>query len=539
MLSRWRIKFADWTQRNQWVEYRARLLDVSTTNAANANTSDGATNTRDQRKVRQAKRQELLDAGAQAYPVAVARTHSLAEIRQKYPELDAGAETGDIVSVAGRVVFQRNTGKLCFATLQEGGDSGEHPRLQVMLSQGRVGAETLDSYKHLVDLGDHISVTGEVITSKRGELSIMADSWTMASKALRPLPVLHAELSDETRVRQRYADLIVRQEAAEMVHTRARVIRAVRDALEDQGYIEVETPILQLVHGGAQARPFETHLNAFDQTMTLRIATELFLKRAVVGGIDKIFEIGRVFRNEGVDSTHSPEFTMLEAYEAYSDMYGMAERIRQIIISAAKAAGVGQELVTPEGNTVVLDSEWGWQEFYPAVSEAVGVRVTADSSADELLAIAKDNSLELDENLNAQELVLELFDELVEPNIIEPTFVYHYPQAAQPLARPHRDDPRMVEAWDLIINGTEVGTAFSELIDPVIQRDRLTAQSEAAAAGDEEAMQLDHDFLRALEYGAPPTGGLGMGIDRLVMLLTGTGIRETILFPLLKPEGDE
>lgn len=539
MLSRWRIKFADWTQRNQWVEYRARLLDVSTTNAANANTSDGATNTRDQRKVRQAKRQELLDAGAQAYPVAVARTHSLAEIRQKYPELDAGAETGDIVSVAGRVVFQRNTGKLCFATLQEGGDSGEHPRLQVMLSQGRVGAEALDSYKHLVDLGDHISVTGEVITSKRGELSIMADSWTMASKALRPLPVLHAELSDETRVRQRYADLIVRQEAAEMVHTRARVVRAVRDALEDQGYIEVETPILQLVHGGAQARPFETHLNAFDQTMTLRIATELFLKRAVVGGIDKIFEIGRVFRNEGVDSTHSPEFTMLEAYEAYSDMYGMAERIRQIIISAAKAGGVGQELVTPEGNTVVLDSEWGWQEFYPAVSEAVGVRVTADSSADELLAIAKDNSLELDENLNAQELVLELFDELVEPNIIEPTFVYHYPQAAQPLARPHRDDPRMVEAWDLIINGTEVGTAFSELIDPVIQRDRLTAQSEAAAAGDEEAMQLDHDFLRALEYGAPPTGGLGMGIDRLVMLLTGTGIRETILFPLLKPEGDE
>ncbi len=512
---------------------------MRTTNTANANTSDGATNTRDQRKVRQAKRQELLDTGAQAYPVEVARTHSLAEIRQKYPELEAGAETGDIVSVAGRVVFQRNTGKLCFATLQEGGESGEHPRLQVMLSQGRVGAETLDSYKHLVDLGDHISVTGEVITSKRGELSIMADSWTMASKALRPLPVLHADLSDETRVRQRYADLIVRQEAAEMVHTRARVVRAVRNALEDQGYIEVETPILQLVHGGAQARPFETHLNAFDQTMTLRIATELFLKRAVVGGIDKIFEVGRVFRNEGVDSTHSPEFTMLEAYEAYSDMYGMAERIRQVIISAAQAAGVGEELVTPEGNTVVLDSQWGWQEFYPAVSEAVGSQVTPDTSADELLAIAKDNSLELDESLNAQELVLELFDELVEPNIIEPTFVYHYPQAAQPLARPHRDDPRMVEAWDLIINGTEIGTAFSELIDPVIQRQRLTAQSEAAAAGDEEAMQLDHDFLRALEYGAPPTGGLGMGIDRLVMLLTGTGIRETILFPLLKPEGDE
>jgi len=516
---------------------------VSTTNTSNTSPStvDDVENTRDQRKVRHAKRQELLDAGMQAYPVEVDRTHTLAEIREKYPDLEPGTETGDVVSVAGRVVFQRNTGKLCFASLQEGGASGEHPRLQVMLSQGKVGKESLDSYKHLVDLGDHISVTGEVITSKRGELSIMADSWTMASKALRPLPVLHADLAEETRVRQRYADLIVRQEAAEMVHKRAGVVRAIRRTLEDQGYIEVETPILQLIHGGAQARPFETHLNAFDQTMTLRIATELYLKRAVVGGIDKIFEIGRVFRNEGVDSTHSPEFTMLEAYEAYSDMYGMAERIREIILAAAKAAGVENELTTPEGNTIVLDTEWEWKEFYPAVSEAVGQEVTPDTTAEELLAIAKAQNIDVDKTKHndAQELALELFDELVEPNLLQPTFVYYYPQAAQPLARPHREDPRMVEAWDLIIDGYEIGTAFSELIDPVIQRERLTAQSEAAAAGDEEAMQLDHDFLRALEYGAPPTGGLGMGVDRLVMLLTGTGIRETILFPLLKPEGDE
>jgi len=516
---------------------------VSTTNTSNTSPStvDDVENTRDQRKVRHAKRQELLDAGMQAYPVEVDRTHTLAEIREKYPDLEPGTETGDVVSVAGRVVFQRNTGKLCFASLQEGGASGEHPRLQVMLSQGKVGKESLDSYKHLVDLGDHISVTGEVITSKRGELSIMADSWTMASKALRPLPVLHADLAEETRVRQRYADLIVRQEAAEMVHKRAGVVRAIRRTLEDQGYIEVETPILQLIHGGAQARPFETHLNAFDQTMTLRIATELYLKRAVVGGIDKIFEIGRVFRNEGVDSTHSPEFTMLEAYEAYSDMYGMAERIREIILAAAKAAGVENELTTPEGNTIVLDTEWEWKEFYPAVSEAVGQEVTPDTTAEELLAIAKAQNIDVDKTKHddAQELALELFDELVEPNLLQPSFVYHYPQAAQPLARPHREDPRMVEAWDLIIDGYEIGTAFSELIDPVIQRERLTAQSEAAAAGDEEAMQLDHDFLRALEYGAPPTGGLGMGVDRLVMLLTGTGIRETILFPLLKPEGDE
>ena len=516
---------------------------MSTTNTSKSSPStvDDVENTRDQRKVRQAKRQELLDAGLQAYPVEVDRTHTLAEIREKYPDLEAGTETGEIVSVAGRVVFQRNTGKLCFATLQEGGEHGEHPRLQVMLSQARVGAEALDSYKHLVDLGDHISVTGEVITSKRGELSVMADSWIMASKALRPLPVLHADLADETRVRQRYADLIVRQEAAEMVHTRAAVVRAIRRTLEDQGFIEVETPILQLIHGGAHARPFETHLNAFDQKMTLRIATELFLKRAVVGGIDKVFEIGRVFRNEGVDSTHSPEFTMLEAYEAYSDMYGMAERIREIILAAAKAAGVENELVTPEGNTIVLDTEWEWKEFYPAISEVVGQEITPDTSAEQLLAIATQQNIDVDasKHHDAQELAMELFDELVEPNLLQPTFVYHYPQAAQPLARPHREDPRMVEAWDLIIDGYEIGTAFSELIDPVIQRERLTAQSEAAAAGDEEAMQLDHDFLRALEYGAPPTGGLGMGVDRLVMLLTGTGIRETILFPLLKPEGDE
>src|SRR5690625_1758649 len=395
-----------------------------------------------------------------------------------------------------------------------------------MLSQARVGAEALDSYKHLVDLGDHISVTGEVITSKRGELSVMADSWTMASKALRPLPVLHADLSDETRVRQRYADLIVRQEAAEMVHKRAAVVRAIRRTLEDQGYIEVETPILQLIHGGAQARPFETHLNAFDQTMTLRIATELFLKRAVVGGIDKVFEIGRVFRNEGVDSTHSPEFTMLEAYEAYSDMYGMAERIREIILAAAKAAGVEDQVVTHEASTIVLGSEWVWKEFYPAISEVVGQQITPDTSAEALHALAKVHTVEVADVLDSQQLAMELFDELVEPNLLQPTFVYHYPQAAQPLARPHREDPRMVEAWDLIINGYEIGTAFSELIDPVIQRERLTAQSEAAAAGDEEAMQLDHDFLRALEYGAPPTGGLGMGVDRLVMLLTGTRSEE-------------
>ncbi|AXR74348.1 MULTISPECIES: lysine--tRNA ligase [Auritidibacter] len=491
--------------------------------------------TRDQRQVRRNKRAELLQAGVPAYPHQVPRTHTLEYIRDHYSDLEAGAETGQIVSVAGRVVFQRNSGKLCFAALQEGGSDGSGVRLQVMLSQARVGAEALADYKHLVDLGDHLAVTGEIISSRRGELSIMVDTWQMASKALNPLPVLFADLNEETRVRQRYADLIVRPEAREMVHKRAAITRAVRRTLEDADYTEIETPILQLVHGGAQARPFETHLNAFDQNMTLRIATELYLKRAVVGGIDRVFEIGKVFRNEGVDSTHSPEFTTVEAYEAYSDMYGMAERIKTIILRAVDAVGLGHHIETPRG-TADLSGDWNWIEVYPGLSEAVGQQITPDTDVATLREIAEKHQVSIDEKWDAEKLVIELFGEIVEPTLINPTFVYHYPPSAQPLASPHPEEPRVIEAWDLIIGGTEIGTAFSELIDPVIQRERLTAQSLAAAAGDEEAMQLDEDFLRALEYGAPPMGGLGMGIDRLVMLLTGAGIRETILFPLLKPE---
>ncbi|GGO43159.1 lysine--tRNA ligase [Citricoccus zhacaiensis] len=489
----------------------------------------------DQRQVRQDKRAEILAAGGEAYPVSVGRTHSLQQVREAYPDLEPGSETGDTVGVAGRVVFLRNTGKLCFATLQEGGDGGEGVRLQVMVSLANVGEDSLADWKHLVDLGDHLAVSGEVIASRRGELSIMADSWQMASKALRPLPVLHAELNEETRVRQRYADLIVRPEARKMVHTRAAIIRSIRSTLEARDYVEVETPVLQLIHGGAHARPFETHLNAFDQGMTLRIATELYLKRAVVGGIDRVFEIGRVFRNEGVDSTHSPEFTTLESYEAWADMYVMADRMKEMILHAADAVGAGRTVETPNG-TVDLDGDWAWVEVYPGLSEAVGQEITPDTTVEELRAVAEKHEVRFDPFWDAEKMVIELFGEIVEPTLINPTFVYNYPPAAQPLARPHRDQPGVIEAWDLIIGGMERGTAFSELIDPVIQRERLVEQSRASAAGDDEAMQFDEDFLRALEYGAPPMGGIGLGIDRLVMLFTGAGIRETILFPLLKPE---
>ncbi|WP_156144141.1 lysine--tRNA ligase [Sinomonas humi] len=482
--------------------------------------------------VRLDKRGKLLARGEEPYPVTLERTHSLGEVRAKYPDLEPDTATGDVVGVVGRVVFVRNTGKLCFATLQE----GDGTRLQAMLSLANVGDERLADWKSFVDLGDHVYIHGEVISSRRGELSVMADDWKMASKALRPLPTLHAELNEETRVRQRYVDLLMREEARQMVFTRAKITKSVRDTLDSHGYVEVETPMLNLIHGGAAARPFETHLNAFDQRMTLRIATELYLKRAVVGGIERVYEIGRVFRNEGVDSTHSPEFTTLECYEAYADQFTMAERMKEIILNAADVAGTRQ-IETPQG-TIDLDGEWRWLAVYPGLSEAVGEEITPDTPLERLLEIGDRHGVKTDPLWTAEKAVVELFGDIVEPTLMNPTFVYDYPPSAQPLARPHRDDPRLIEAWDLIIGGMERGTAFSELIDPVIQRERLTEQSRLAAEGDDEAMQLDEDFLRALEYGAPPMGGIGLGIDRLVMLFTQAGIRETILFPLLKPEAN-
>ncbi|MEX3630943.1 MULTISPECIES: lysine--tRNA ligase [Rothia] len=484
-------------------------------------------------QIRLDKRAKLLESGREAYPVGVPVTHTITEIREKYDgKLEADQTTGELVGVAGRVVFVRNTGKLCFASLQQGNGT----RIQAMISLAGVGEEALADWKALVDLGDHVFVHGEVISSRRGELSIMADSWQMASKALRPMPNLHSELNDETRVRQRYLDLMVRDEARQIVLKRAKITQTVRDVLNKRGYTELETPILQLIHGGASARPFTTHLNAFDQPMTLRIATELFLKSAAVGGLERVYEIGRVFRNEGVDSTHSPEFTTLECYEAYADQFVMAERMKEIIMSCADAVGVHQ--IETEAGTIDLTGEWKWLGVYPGLSEVVGQEITPETTVDQLRAIAAQHEVAVDPKWDAEKLVVELFGEIVEPTLINPTFVYDYPPSAQPLARQHRSEAGLIEAWDLIIGGMERGTAFSELIDPVIQRERLTEQSKLAAGGDDEAMQLDEGFLRALEHGAPPMGGLGLGIDRLVMLFTGVGIRETILFPLMKPEAE-
>lgn len=463
------------------------------------------------------------------FPAKVARTASLASVRAEFPNLPAGAATDRIEGVTGRVIFIRNTGKLCFAMLREG-----EAELQIMLSLDRVGEHSLAAWKSDVDLGDLVFVHGEIIASQRGELSVLADDWLITAKALRPLPVAHKPLSDETRVRQRYVDLIVRPDARRMVRQRAAVLRSLRATLDSGDFVEVETPVLQAVHGGAAARPFRTHLNAFDLDMSLRIATELYLKRCVVGGLERVYEIGPVFRNEGIDSSHSPEYTLLEAYEAYGDYHTIAELIRRLVLDAADAVGV-ERPVTVDGLELDLAGDWRWVTVHDAVSEVLGEQIDVETDVETLRRYAQSGNVPLRPGWTAGEIVLELYEKLVEHTLQQPTFVCNYPVDVRPLARPHRDDPRLTEALDLVIGGVEIAPAYSELVDPVEQRRRLIEQSRAAAGGDSAAMEMDEEFLAALEYGMPPTGGLGLGVDRLLMVLTGRGIRETILFPLLKP----
>jgi lysyl-tRNA synthetase class 2 len=485
----------------------------------------------EQMRIRRDKRERLLAAGGEAYPVAVPRTHSLAEVRAEFGDLPTDSATGVRVGVTGRVMFVRNTGKLCFATLRE----GDGTELQAMLSLDKVGPESLEAWKRLVDLGDIVAVSGEVITSKRGELSVLADSWSMAAKALRPLPVAHKSMSEEARVRQRYVDLIVRPQARETVRTRATVVRALRESFQRRGFIEVETPMLQLLHGGAAARPFMTHSNALSLDLYLRIAPELYLKRCVVGGIERVFEINRNFRNEGIDSSHSPEFAMLEAYEAYGDYNSIGKLTRELVQEAALATSGSTVVRHHDGSEFDLGGDWEQITLFGALSAALGEEVTVATPLSKLQAFAEKLGI-VDTNLGPGKLAEELFEELVVPNLQQPTFVRDYPEETSPLVRGHRTEPGLAEKWDLYVRGFELGTGYSELVDPVIQRERFHAQALLAAKGDPEAMRLDEDFLRAMEHGLPPMGGMGMGIDRLMMALTGLGIRETILFPLLRPE---
>jgi lysyl-tRNA synthetase class 2 len=494
--------------------------------------ADPAEDLPEQMRVRRSKRDRMLADGVEPYPLGYPRTATLVQIRERYAELPTDTATGDTVSITGRVIFIRNSGKLCFATLRD----GDGTELQAMLSLDRVGPERLEDWKRLVDLGDHVGVTGEVITSRRGELSVLADSWTMTAKALRPLPVAHRPLSEEARVRQRYVDLIVRPQARATVRTRAEVVRSLRDSLHSRDFLEVETPMLQLLHGGAAARPFVTHSNALDTDLYLRIAPELFLKRCVVGGIERVFEINRNFRNEGVDSSHSPEFAMLEVYQAYADYNTMATLTRELVQEAARAT-FGSHVVThADGAEYDLGGQWRSVTLYGVLSEALGEEVTVRTDMARLVQYAEKHNLPVSPKWGPGKLAEELFEELVVPNLVLPTFVRDYPEETSPLTRAHRDQPGLAEKWDLYAFGVELGTAYSELVDPVEQRERLVRQAQLAAKGDDEAMRLDEDFLRAMEYGMPPSGGMGMGIDRLLMALTGLGIRETILYPLVRPE---
>lgn len=496
--------------------------------------SDSDEDLPEQMQIRRAKRAALLSQGSEAYPVTVPVTHTIPQVRELFPDLPIDTQTGTAVGIAGRVIFSRNTGKLCFATLR----SGDGTEIQAMLSLAEVGEESLEAWKNLVDLGDHVFVHGQVITSKRGELSVFADSWQMVSKALRPLPVAHKALNEEARVRQRYVDLIMRPEAQQMARLRVQVVAQLRASLTDRGYLEIETPMLQTQHGGAAARPFVTHSNAFDLELFLRIAPELFLKRAVVGGLERVFEINRNFRNEGSDSSHSPEFAMLEFYQAYADYRDMARITRELIQEAATAA-FGSPLVThADGTAHDLSGQWAEVDLYESTAQALGRTITPATSRDELVALCDAAGISVAPTWLPGKLVEELFEHYVIPTFTGPTFVFDYPVDTSPLTRAHRSKEGVVEKWDLYINGFEQATGYSELVDPVIQRERLIEQAGLAARGDVEAMRVDEDFLRALEHGMPPSGGVGMGIDRLLMTLTGLGIRDTILFPLVKPERD-
>jgi lysyl-tRNA synthetase class 2 len=483
----------------------------------------------EQKAVRLSKREKLIADGAGAFPVSVPITTTIAATRARFGHLETDTASGERVGLAGRVVFQRNTGKLCFASLQ----AGDGSRIQAMVSLAEVGQEGLDAWKDLVDLGDHVFVEGEVLSSRRGELSVMVSSWQIASKALLPLPNMYTELSEEGRVRSRYLDLIQRPQARETVLARAKVNASLRATFARHEFVEIETPMLQTMHGGASARPFVTHSNAFDTELYLRIAPELFLKRAVVGGIDRVFEINRNFRNEGADSTHSPEFAMLEAYQAYGDYGSIADLTQELIQDAAVAVAGSTTVTWADGTEFDLGGDWARISMYESLSEAAGVEVTPETPLEHLARMAAQEDIDVRLPTHGK-YVEELWEHFVKGALERPTFVMDFPVDTSPLVRDHRSIPGVVEKWDLYVRGFELATGYSELVDPVIQRERFVAQAKLAARGDDEAMRLDEEFLRALEHGMPPTGGMGMGIDRLMMAITGLGIRETILFPLVK-----
>ena len=450
----------------------------------------------EQVQMRVAKRAMMLKEGIQPYPVTLDVTATIEEVRAKYDgKLEAGAETEDVVGIAGRVLFLRNAGGLCFVQLS----AGDGTKIQGMISKKEIGADSLKQFKQLVDLGDHLFIKGRVIASKTGELSVFATEWAIAAKALQPLPALHKDLNEDTRTRKPYIGMIADEKIRNMVRNRSKAVASLRKTFADHDFLEVETPMLQTVHGGAAARPFTTHMNAFDLDLYLRIAPELFLKRCLVGGIDRVFEINRDFRNEGVDATHAPEFTMVEAYQAYGNYDTIGALVKQLVQDTAMDVFGSHKVTLLDGTEYDFGGEW------KTIS------------------------------MNHGKLVEHLWEHFYEDKLYEPTFVRDFPVETSPLVKGHRSKAGVVEKWDLYVRGFELATGYSELNDPVVQRERFVAQAKDALAGDEEACDIDEDFLEALGVGMPPAGGMGMGIDRLLIALTGATIRETITFPLVKP----
>ncbi len=499
--------------------------------AENQNAADQASTLNDERATRLAKRAALFEAGQNPYPEHSELEDYVADIETKYADLADGEDTEDVVKIAGRVVAKRGQGKIMFIVVRDA-----TAEIQLFCRINDMDEAAWNTLKAL-DLGDILGVTGVVVRTQRGQLSVAPKSATLLAKAVRPLPEKFHGLSDkETRYRQRYVDLIANDDVRATFRKRSQILSTFRRFMESDGYMEVETPILQTIQGGATAKPFITHFNALDQECYLRIATELHLKRCIVGGFERVFEIGRIFRNEGMDLTHNPEFTTMEAYRAFSDLEGMKALAQGVIKAANKAIG-NPEVIEYQGQTIDLSGEWASRPMTDIVSDVLGKQVTIDTPVEELAAAAREKGLEIKPEWTAGKIIAEIYDELGEDTIVNPTFVCDYPIEVSPLAKRFEDDPRLTHRFELVIAGHEYANAFSELNDPVDQAERFAAQMAEKAGGDDEAMEYDEDYVRALEYGMPPAGGIGIGIDRVVMLLTNqASIRDVLLFPHMKPE---
>ena len=497
-------------------------MSEETTNEATLN---------DERATRLARRQAIIDAGGNPYPEHCDVTDHVADLAARYAELGEDDADEQTHTVAGRIRAKRGQGKVAFVVLQDATD-----KMQLFCRIDNLGQEGMAALRKM-DLGDVIEATGSMMRTKRGELSLAPTSVRLLSKSVRPLPEKFHGLSDkETRYRQRYVDLIVNDDVRETFRKRSAIVSAFRRYMEEDAYMEVETPILQTIQGGATAKPFITHFNALNQECFLRIATELPLKRLLVGGFERVYEIGRIFRNEGMDQTHNPEFTSMEAYRAYSDLEGMKE-LAEGVIKAANAAIGNPEQIEYQGTTIDLSGTWPSIPMTKVVSNALGVEVDLDTPVERLVELCHENKIETKSEWGAGKLIAELYDEIGEPSLVNPTFVVDYPVEVSPLAKRYEDEPRLTHRFELVIAGHEYANAFSELNDPVDQAERFRAEIAERDSGDDEAMQFDADYVRALEYGMPPAGGIGIGIDRVVMLLTNQpSIRDVLLFPHMKPE---